>query len=151
MYPGLPIRSWKPQLHFSKTDFYPRVPTQFFSVIRLCALVPLMPKVEMDDFFPAFDAQLLTYMQMSSIHMSKLQILIAQISYVLALQTQIDFLNERMYGWLYDWNQEDFDTGYRGFQVEVLEREQAVVRAEMDELAANVLCSLTLCPQTLST
>jgi hypothetical protein len=110
-----------------------------------------MPKVEMDDFFPAFDAQLLTYMQMSSIHMSKLQILIAQISYVLALQTQIDFLNERMYGWLYDWNQEDFDTGYRGFQVEVLEREQAVVRAEMDELAANVLCSLTLCPQTLST
>ena len=103
----------------------------------------------MQPFFPATDAQLLTYMQMSSLQLSKIQVLIARITYVTALQTQIDFLNERLHGWLYDWDQENFDTGYRGFQLEVLEREQAVARAEMDELAANVLCSMNQLPNVV--
>jgi hypothetical protein len=88
------------------------------------------------------DATALTYLQMASLRSADINMLLARTQYLQALYLQSEYLCRRMFDSAYDWNDDNFDTGYRAVQGEVLESEIRLAEIEVEGATAIVLASL---------
>jgi hypothetical protein len=89
------------------------------------------------------DATALTYLQMASLRSVDIDILLVRIQYLQALYLQSEYLCRRMFDSAYDWNDDNFDTGYRAVQGQVLDSEIRLAEVEVEGATAVVLASLS--------
>ncbi len=89
------------------------------------------------------DATTMTFLRMSSLRLIDIDLLLARTQYLQALYLQSQFLCERMFDSAYDWNRDDYDTGYRAVEGMALEHQIRVAEMEVEESTAVVLASLS--------
>jgi len=90
----------------------------------------------------AVDATFLIYLQTSAVNLGDVQLLIQKIQYLEALKLQSEWLCARMFDCAYDWNHEEFDTGYRAIEGELLDAKIALMEADVDRTVVCVLTTL---------